>query len=137
LDKNLLEEFAVKQTHVVLSADGSLVMKLKINISAKINLVDSVLDWEHDLPEPFFSDSWAQSEAADLSIVLGSSLQIQPANTLPTLSKKMAIINLSNTKMDRKANLIIKSKCDFAVEMLMKKLDIGLNRHFLHFSKCL
>jgi len=54
-------------------------------------LVDSVLDWEHDLPEPFFSDSWAQSEAADLSIVLGSSLQIQPANTLPTLSKNMTL----------------------------------------------
>lgn len=89
-------------------------------------LVDSVLDWEHDLPEPFFSDSWAQSEAADLSIVLGSSLQIQPANTLPTLSKNMVIINLSNTKMDRKANLIIKSKCDFAVELLMKKLDIEI-----------
>ena len=42
------------------------------------NMIDAVLDWEHDLPEPFYSDSISKCKKADLSIVLGSSLQIQP-----------------------------------------------------------
>ena len=83
-----------------------------------------MLDWEHDLPEPFFSDSCAHSRAACLSVVLGSSLQIQPANKLPTYSKNTVIINLSKTKMDKKAQLIINAKCDVVMQKLMEKLDI-------------
>ena len=46
------------------------------------NMIDAVLDWEHDLPEPFYSDSISKCKKADLSIVLGSSLQIQPGKFL-------------------------------------------------------
>ena len=45
-------------------------------------MIDAVLDWEHDLPEPFYSDSISKCKKADLSIVLGSSLQIQPGKFL-------------------------------------------------------
>ena len=44
------------------------------------NMLDSVLDWEHDLPEPWYTDSTKICKKADLSVVLGSSLQIQPGS---------------------------------------------------------
>ena len=83
-----------------------------------------MLDWEHDLPEPFFSDSVRHSKSGDVSVVLGSSLQIQPANKLPTYSQTTVIINLSKTKMDKKADLIINGKCDEVMVKVMKELDI-------------
>lgn len=89
-------------------------------------MIDSVLDWEHDLPEPFFSQSVTNSKRADLSIVLGSSLQIQPANKLPTYSTQTVIINLSKTKMDKKANIIINAKCDKVLTLLMERLEIAV-----------
>ena len=156
-------------------------------------MIDAVLDWEHDLPEPFYSDSISKCKKADLSIVLGSSLQIQPgkfhyidevrffltflysknfsdifrfkplrifffseialgegsrnspmrvntfmrkcleipkANKLPTMSKKMAIINLSKTKMDSKSKLIINGKCDQVMKMVMNGLNLEPEKYF-------
>ena len=43
---------------------------------------DTVLDWEHELPANEFDKSFAESKSADLNLVLGSSLQIQPANKI-------------------------------------------------------
>ena len=47
-------------------------------ISCSINQ-DFVLDWEHELPETDLSLSDSHSVLADLSIVMGSTLQIIPA----------------------------------------------------------
>ena len=46
-------------------------------------LRDWVLDWESPLPEDLLQETERQASAADLALVLGSSLQIQPANQLP------------------------------------------------------
>ena len=43
------------------------------------NHQDFVLDWEHELPETDLSLSDSHSVLADLSIVMGSTLQIIPA----------------------------------------------------------
>ena len=43
---------------------------------------------------------------------------------LPTTSKKMVIVNLSKTKMDHKADLIINAKCDEVMELVMEHLAI-------------
>ena len=51
-------------------------------------LVDFVLDWEHELPETDLSLSDSHSILSQLSIVIGSTLQIVPAGTMPTLTKK-------------------------------------------------
>ena len=44
------------------------------------------------------------------------------ANVLPTTSKKMVIVNLSKTKMDHKADLIINAKCDEVMQLVMEHL---------------
>ena len=59
--------------------------------------------------------------------MLGSSLQIQPANKLPTYSAETVIINLSKTKMDKKANIIINGKCDHVMKKIMEKLQISVS----------
>ena len=93
-------------------------------------MVDFVLDWEHELPEIDLSLSDSHSVLADLSIVIGLTLQIVPAGTMPTDVKKynpesgnLVIINLQPTKHDKKADLIIRCKVDEVFERLFEHLD--------------
>ena len=57
-------------------------------------------------------------------------LEIPKANKLPTMSKKMAIINLSKTKMDSKSKLIINGKCDQVMKMVMNGLNLEPEKYF-------
>uniref|UniRef100_A0AAF5PQC9 protein acetyllysine N-acetyltransferase n=1 Tax=Wuchereria bancrofti TaxID=6293 RepID=A0AAF5PQC9_WUCBA len=71
---------------------------------------------------------------ADLSICMGTTLQITPAGDLPLLAKKnggkMVIINLSKTKHDEKADLIINARVDDVMRMLMTTMDIDVVQKF-------
>jgi NAD-dependent deacetylase len=61
------------------------------------------------LPTRVFSASIAAMEEADLVLVLGTSLQVHPAASLPYSRKKgcpLVIINRSPTSMDREADLL-------------------------------
>ena len=67
---------------------------------------------------------------SDLSIVIGSTLQIIPAGNMPTYTKKrphgkLVIINLQPTKHDKKADMVIRCYADKVFEMLFKKLNQG------------
>ncbi|GAB6032466.1 NAD-dependent protein deacetylase sirtuin-6, variant 2 [Chamberlinius hualienensis] len=69
-------------------------------------LHDTVLDWEDNLPENDLLLAEENSKKADLSIVLGSTLQIVPSGNLPLATKKnkgkLIICNLQSTKHARK-----------------------------------
>ena len=70
-------------------------------------MIDSVLDWEHDLPEPSFTNSVKISKKADLSIVLGSSLQIQPGTSRSILFIILTfILKQINFRLIRKRQLL-------------------------------
>ena len=60
------------------------------------------------LPEAALDASWRESEAADVFIVLGSSLQVSPANQLPEVAKRagafLAICNRDFTPLDGMAD---------------------------------
>ena len=93
-------------------------------------LRDFVLDWEDELPEPETTLSLSHSTLSELSIVIGSTLQIVPAGNMPTYTKKnsgkLVIINLQPTKHDKKADLIINSYADGIFEMLFKELGLEI-----------
>jgi len=95
-------------------------------------LKDFVLDWEAELPDSDLSLSDTHSMMADLSIVMGSTLQIIPAGNLPTYSKKyqeggkLVICNLQPTKQDKKADLSVHTYVDDVMEMVMKKLGLEI-----------
>ncbi len=103
-------------------------------------LADFVLDWEDELPDSDLDLSDAHSCLADLSIVMGSTLQIVPAGNLPTYTKKyhrsgkLVVINLQPTKHDKKADLIIHSYVDGVMERLFDAMGMELPQYKSEFD---
>ncbi|MCP9258890.1 NAD-dependent protein deacetylase sirtuin-6 [Dirofilaria immitis] len=97
-------------------------------------LHDVCLDWEDPLPEEDLCVANEFAKNADLSICMGTTLQITPAGDLPLLTKKnggkIVIINLSRTKHDRKADLIINGRVDDVMRMLMAIMNITVVQKF-------
>lgn len=91
-------------------------------------LVDTVLDWEHDLPESDLDMSVYHSTLADLNIGLGSSFQIMPSGKLPLKNAKFGgrfvLVNLQPIKLEKKADLVIHSYVDVVLEKVLKRLGI-------------
>ncbi|XP_034239374.1 NAD-dependent protein deacetylase Sirt6 [Thrips palmi] len=95
-------------------------------------LHDTLLDWEHNLPEKDLALSDFHSCVADLSICLGTTLQIVPSGNLPLHTKKhgecgrVVICNLQPTKHDKKADLIIRTYVDDVMVGVCKQLGISI-----------
>lgn len=68
-------------------------------------LRDTVLDWEDDLPADDLSRAEMHSTQSDLSLCLGTTLQILPSGKLPLRVKKnngkLVICNLQPTQYVR------------------------------------
>ncbi|XP_077285143.1 sirtuin 6 [Arctopsyche grandis] len=90
-------------------------------------LHDTILDWEHSLPDDDLDMADMVTSIADLSICLGTTLQIVPSGNLPlnTLryGGKLVVCNLQPTKHDNKADLIINSYVDEILQHIMTNLD--------------
>ncbi|XP_041980498.1 NAD-dependent protein deacetylase Sirt6 [Aricia agestis] len=93
-------------------------------------LYDGVLDWEHSLPENDLLMSEWHSGIADLSICLGTTLQIVPSGNLPVetvkYGGKLVICNLQPTKHDNKADLLINYYVDDILEKVMNILNLEI-----------
>ncbi|XP_055622613.1 NAD-dependent protein deacetylase Sirt6-like [Toxorhynchites rutilus septentrionalis] len=94
------------------------------------NLIDNVLDWEHDLPESDLDLAFMHSSLADLNICLGTTLQIVPSGNLPLRNKRyggrLVICNLQTTKHDKKADLVISTYVDTIIEKIAKRLGVEI-----------
>jgi mono-ADP-ribosyltransferase sirtuin 6 len=79
------------------------------------------------------------SAKADAIICLGTSLRVQPANSLPLLplknGGKLVIVNLQQTPKDKKATLKIHAKCDQVMRDLMEGLGYLLRLNSSHFCR--
>ncbi|XP_033376032.1 NAD-dependent protein deacetylase sirtuin-6 isoform X4 [Parus major] len=68
----------------------------------KGKLRDTILDWEDSLPDRDLTLADEACRKADLSVTLGTSLQIKPSGNLPLITKKrggkLVIVNLQATK---------------------------------------
>ncbi|XP_074834606.1 NAD-dependent protein deacylase sirtuin-6 isoform X2 [Carettochelys insculpta] len=93
-------------------------------------LIDTILDWEDSLPDRDLSLADEACRKADLSVTLGTSLQIKPSGNLPLLTKrkggKLVIVNLQATKHDRQADLRIHGYVDEVMTKLMKQLGLEI-----------
>ncbi|XP_071964314.1 NAD-dependent protein deacylase sirtuin-6-like [Antedon mediterranea] len=96
-------------------------------------LRDTVLDWEDALPARDLELSEQHSRDADLSLCLGTSLQIVPSGNLPLLTKKnggkLVIVNLQATKHDKKADMKINYYVDDVMSRLMDHLKITIPKN--------
>ncbi|EGW03105.1 NAD-dependent protein deacetylase sirtuin-6 isoform X2 [Cricetulus griseus] len=93
-------------------------------------LRDTILDWEDALPERDLMLADEASRTADLSVTLGTSLQIRPSGNLPLATKRrggrLVIVNLQPTKHDRQADLRIHGYVDDVMSRLMKHLGLEI-----------
>uniref|UniRef100_A0A1A9W8Q5 protein acetyllysine N-acetyltransferase n=1 Tax=Glossina brevipalpis TaxID=37001 RepID=A0A1A9W8Q5_9MUSC len=96
-------------------------------------LLDTILDWEHDLPERDLDMAFMHSTLADLNIALGTTLQIIPSGNLPLKNKKhggkLVICNLQPTKHNKKADLIICAYVDDIMTKLCKRLGLEIDAY--------
>lgn len=113
-------------------------------------LRDTVLDWEHDLPEMDADLATMHSTLADLNICLGTTLQIIPSGNFPLKNKRfggqLVICNLQPTKhvslgriiiihcfpilkislQDKKADLVISTYVDTILERVCEHLGVEI-----------
>ncbi|XP_032809318.1 NAD-dependent protein deacylase sirtuin-6 isoform X2 [Petromyzon marinus] len=91
-------------------------------------LKDTILDWEDSLPERDLTLAEKACRNADLTITLGTTLQIKPSGSLPLLTKrnggKLVIVNLQPTQLDKQADLRIYGYVDDVVTKLMGHLGV-------------
>jgi len=70
-------------------------------------------------------------QKADLCLVLGSSLRVSPANSIPEVvgqrkKVKLAICNLQSTPLDNDADMRIYARTDDLMIRIMSKLEIPI-----------
>ena len=78
------------------------------------------------LPADVLEGATVRASGCDLCIVIGSTLVIYPAAYMPAYAvrsgAKLAIINLSDTPMDREAEVLINGKAGEEMDLVMARL---------------
>ncbi|XP_014244422.1 NAD-dependent protein deacetylase Sirt6 [Cimex lectularius] len=140
-----VEECGTCKRQFVLKSATTSVGKKNLNrpcLSTKVNgrrcrgkTYDTILDWEHNLPEKDLEMADYHSCVADLSICLGTTLQIVPSGNLPLSCKKqngkLVICNLQPTKHDKKADMIIHTYVDQIMEKLLDHFGLEIPEYKL------
>jgi NAD-dependent deacetylase len=81
------------------------------------------------MPEQALIAADAETKKADLFVVIGSSLEVAPANFFPVQAQrngaKLIIINREKTRLDDKADLVIRGQCGEILAALVKLTGKG------------
>jgi len=92
-------------------------------------LIAFLVNFGENLPEKPLEDGWEHSRKSDLCLVLGSSLTVSPACSMPKLVAKMkrnlVIVNMQHTPLDDRASLRVYGKCDEFMQLVMKELELA------------
>lgn len=103
-------------------------------------LIDTILDWEDNLPDDDLEHANKETKKSDLSVCLGTSLQINPSGRIPALTKrnggKLVIVNLQPTQLERQCDLHIYAYVDRVMKRLCELLHVNIPE-FTSFSFCL
>ena len=70
-----------------------------------------------------YDEARKESSASELALVVGSSLEVAPANYLPLLAGRMAMVNLGSTVADDRAELIVNHRAGEAMDLLWSELQ--------------
>lgn len=114
------------RTHVISGRSCS-------SCGAKNALRDTIIHFNEYLPEDELNTATKESDASDLALVLGTSMMVNPAATLPARTQgSLVIVNLQKTPYDSQSNLRIFAKCDEMMKMLCEELGIKIDLESLH-----
>ena len=72
---------------------------------------------------PAYQDALKEVERADAMLVVGSSLLVSPANTLPARVEKLVIINRDHTIMDDMAQVVINESISDVLPLLKEEWE--------------
>uniref|UniRef100_A0A0B6ZQJ5 protein acetyllysine N-acetyltransferase n=1 Tax=Arion vulgaris TaxID=1028688 RepID=A0A0B6ZQJ5_9EUPU len=112
---------------------GGSCTQIKSRGTCRGKLIDTILDWENSLPEQDLNTAVEQCKKSDLTICLGTSLQILPSGNIPLLTKKnggkIVIVNLQPTKHDKKCDLKIAAYVDDVMRRLCEALDVDIPKY--------
>jgi mono-ADP-ribosyltransferase sirtuin 6 len=94
------------------------------------DLHDTIINFGENLPPEPLQKAFDHTLLSDLMLVLGSSLTVRPACTMPRklakAGKKLVICNLQRTDLDDIAAMVIHAKCDVVMQLLMKELALDV-----------
>ena len=88
------------------------------------DLRDVVVQFGERLDHDVLAAAVADSAAAPLSLVLGSSMKVPPASTLPRKSAAMVVCNLQWTNQDKRATMKIRARCDEVMSEICRRLAV-------------
>ncbi len=84
------------------------------------------------MPVPELQEAERRSRAADLFVVLGSSLVVYPAAYMPAHAKHagatLAIVNLEPTPLDAQADLVVREKAGTAMAAVLEEVRARASR---------
>jgi len=95
-------------------------------VDCKGILKDTIINFGENLPQKELKRADKHSKKADLSLVLGTSLRVTPAADLPMKSQKVVVVNLQETKVDKKCEIRIFAKTDEVMRRLMEELKVEI-----------
>ena len=102
-------------------------------------LVDSIINFNEDLPEDELQKGFENAELADLCIVLGSSLRVYPAADIPggmiKRGARVVIVNLQKTPLNKCCAMEIHARIDTLMEGIMKRFGLEIPQFQL--KRCL
>jgi len=91
-------------------------------------LKPGVVLFEEPLPPDAIEKAFDESSRADLFLVVGSSLEVGPANRLPLLAAQagaqLAILNLTETYLDDRARWVIREKAGQVLTSIANEIGI-------------
>lgn len=94
-------------------------------------LKPATISFGQSMPERETQEAYHRSSTCDLFIVIGSSLVVQPAASLPLIAKrngaKLVIINRDPTPYDDLADRVIHGQAGFVMTEIMKYVKWGLH----------
>ncbi len=89
-------------------------------------LKPATISFGQSMPEKETEEAFARAASADLFIVIGSSLAVQPAASLPQMAKRnrarLVIINRDSTPLDGIADLVIQGQAGPIMDAIMEKV---------------
>jgi NAD-dependent SIR2 family protein deacetylase len=88
------------------------------------DLRDVVVQFGERIDDDVLAKATEVSRASPLSLVMGTSLKIPPAKSLPRLSKTLVIVNLQWTAEDKHSKLKLNARCDDVLEALCGALGV-------------
>ncbi|KAJ5404484.1 hypothetical protein N7509_004355 [Penicillium cosmopolitanum] len=94
-------------------------------------LYDTIINFGESLPAKAMELAQKNAEIADLCLVLGSSLTVTPANSIPEIvgeakGAKLAICNLQETPIDNLTDIRVFSEADVLMTKVMEKLNLPI-----------